>query len=76
VRPRWLNVHAISPRLSLRSRSRVVIVADDRNVFLLALPFDSEHGFRSVVAVWDFDADPFAFAVGSGAADFAFMAAD
>jgi hypothetical protein len=76
VTPRWLDVHAISPRLSLRSRSRVVIVADDRSVFLLTLPFNAEHGFGSVVAVGDLDADPFAFAVGSGAADFAFVSAD
>jgi hypothetical protein len=45
-------------------------------VFLLAFPLDAEHGFGPVVAVRDLDADPFAFAVGSGAADFAAVLAD
>ena len=45
-------------------------------MLLLALALDAEHRLRSVVAVRDLDADPFAFAVGPGAADFTAVLAD
>jgi hypothetical protein len=45
-------------------------------VLLLALALDAEHRLGSVVAVRDLDADPFSFAIGSGAADFTAVLAD
>jgi hypothetical protein len=75
LRPRGLDVNILSC-VSLAGRSRISIVADDGSVLLLALALDAEHRFGAVVAVRDLNADPFAFAVGPGAADFTAVLTD
>ena len=75
MRARRLDINILS-RLALASGSRVGVVADDGSVLLLTLAFDAEHGLGSVVAMGDLDADPFAFAVRPGAADFTAVLAD
>jgi hypothetical protein len=75
VRPRRLDVNTLAC-ITLASRSRISIVADDGSVLLLALALDAQHRLGAVVAVRDLDADPFALAVGPGAADLAAVLAD
>jgi hypothetical protein len=68
VSSRRLDVHTVSSFL-LASGSGICVVVDDGCVLLFALY--AQHGSGSVVAVGDLNADPFAFAVGPGAADLA-----
>jgi hypothetical protein len=75
MRPRRLDVDILA-RFALASGSRISFVADDGSVLLLALALNAEHRFGTIVAVRDLNADPFAFAVGSGAADFTAVLAD
>jgi hypothetical protein len=75
VRARRLDVHVLLRSLSLRG-SWIEVVADDRSLLPAALSLDAEQRFCSAVYVRDLDADPFAFAIGSGATDFAAVLAD
>lgn len=75
MRPRRLNVNVLA-RVALASGSRISIVTDDGSVLLHALALDAEHGLGAIVAVRDLNADPFALAIGPGAADFTAVLAD